>query len=219
MSVRPSGSWHQPRPASYTQMAKSGQECWAGPGGADKRKRVGIECRCASQGDGTSHIPFPAQGGHRGVKKDQESKGQGQGGGWVCDAASRLEEDGPHLVRNPHFPKLPHTLQGCIELLERYKIPIAGKRAAVVGRSNIVGLPASMLLQNRDATVTVIHSRTPDAEKICAGGLRVWGMCGEGGFSLPPLPSCTLVHPMLRRSAQVGSECGGGVCGGLVMSH
>jgi 5,10-methylene-tetrahydrofolate dehydrogenase/methenyl tetrahydrofolate cyclohydrolase len=59
--------------------------------------------------------------------------------------------------------------QGCIELLERFKIPIAGKRAVVVGRSNIVGLPASMLLQNRDATVTVVHSRTPDGPKICAG--------------------------------------------------
>jgi 5,10-methylene-tetrahydrofolate dehydrogenase/methenyl tetrahydrofolate cyclohydrolase len=42
----------------------------------------------------------------------------------------------------------------------------------VVGRSNIVGLPASMLLQNRDATVTVVHSRTPDGDKICAGAIN-----------------------------------------------
>jgi 5,10-methylene-tetrahydrofolate dehydrogenase/methenyl tetrahydrofolate cyclohydrolase len=39
----------------------------------------------------------------------------------------------------------------------------------VVGRSNIVGLPAALLLQNRDATVTMVHSRTPDAQKIAAG--------------------------------------------------
>lgn len=59
--------------------------------------------------------------------------------------------------------------QGCIELLERMNIPIAGKKAAVIGRSNIVGMPAALLLQKRDATVTIIHSRTPDAMAICAG--------------------------------------------------
>lgn len=63
-------------------------------------------------------------------------------------------------------------LQGCIELLERYNVPIAGKNAVVVGRSNIVGLPAALLLQNRDATVTIVHSRTKDAQKICAGVCR-----------------------------------------------
>ncbi len=46
---------------------------------------------------------------------------------------------------------------------------IAGKRAVVVGRSNIVGLPAALLLQNRDATVTMVHSRTPNAQAIAAG--------------------------------------------------
>ena len=81
-------------------------------------------------------------------------------------------------------------LQGCIELLERFKIPIAGKRAVVVGRSNIVGLPASLLLQNRDATVTVVHSRTPDAAKICAGEscyaqLELRGKCAQQCKSKP----------------------------------
>lgn len=46
-----------------------------------------------------------------------------------------------------------------------------------VGRSNIVGLPAALLLQNRDATVTMVHSRTPNAQKIAAGGFvaEEWG--------------------------------------------
>ena len=70
----------------------------------------------------------------------------------------------------PYLPVTFLTAQGCIELLERYKVPIAGKKAVVVGRSNIVGLPASLLLQNRDATVTVVHSRTPNGAAICAGG-------------------------------------------------
>lgn len=58
------------------------------------------------------------------------------------------------------------TPKGCIALLERSGVEIAGKRAVVVGRSNIVGLPAALLLVSRDATVTIVHSRTPDPETI-----------------------------------------------------
>ena len=58
------------------------------------------------------------------------------------------------------------TPKGCIALLDRSGVEIAGKRAVVVGRSNIVGLPAALLLVSRDATVTVVHSRTPDPESI-----------------------------------------------------
>jgi NAD(P)-dependent dehydrogenase (short-subunit alcohol dehydrogenase family) len=47
-------------------------------------------------------------------------------------------------------------------------VEISGKRAVVVGRSNIVGTPVAMLLTNRDATVTVLHSRSQDAQQICA---------------------------------------------------
>lgn len=54
-------------------------------------------------------------------------------------------------------------LQGCIELLRRSGVQMSGKTAAVVGRSNIVGLPVALLLQNEDATVTMVHSRTPNA--------------------------------------------------------
>jgi 5,10-methylene-tetrahydrofolate dehydrogenase/methenyl tetrahydrofolate cyclohydrolase len=56
----------------------------------------------------------------------------------------------------------PCTPAGCIELLDRYHLPIAGKRAVVIGRSTIVGLPVSMMLLARDATVTICHSKTPD---------------------------------------------------------
>ncbi|KAL8224839.1 hypothetical protein R6Q57_017396 [Mikania cordata] len=57
-------------------------------------------------------------------------------------------------------------LLGCIELLRRSGITIKGKRAVVVGRSNIVGLPVSLLLLKEDATVTVVHSRTADPQSI-----------------------------------------------------
>ncbi|CAI9292196.1 unnamed protein product [Lactuca saligna] len=66
--------------------------------------------------------------------------------------------------REPSF--VPCTPKGCIELLHRYDIPIKGKRAVVIGRSNIVGTPAAFLLQREDATVTVVHSRTENAEEI-----------------------------------------------------
>jgi methylenetetrahydrofolate dehydrogenase (NADP+) / methenyltetrahydrofolate cyclohydrolase len=57
---------------------------------------------------------------------------------------------------------LPCTPAGIIELLDYYKIPIQGKHAVVVGRSNIVGKPIAMLLLSRNATVTVCHSKTKD---------------------------------------------------------
>ena len=50
-----------------------------------------------------------------------------------------------------------------MELLDRSGVQIAGSHAIVLGRSNIVGLPMAMLLQSRDATVTVVHSATRDA--------------------------------------------------------
>ncbi|CAH9097036.1 unnamed protein product [Cuscuta europaea] len=66
--------------------------------------------------------------------------------------------------REPLF--VPCTPKGCIELLHRYGIEIKGKRAVVIGRSNIVGMPAALLLQREDATVSIVHSRTKDPEEI-----------------------------------------------------
>jgi methylenetetrahydrofolate dehydrogenase (NADP+)/methenyltetrahydrofolate cyclohydrolase len=57
-----------------------------------------------------------------------------------------------------------------IQLLKRCGIPIAGKRAVVVGRSDIVGKPAAMLLLHEHATVTICHSKTPDLAAVCREG-------------------------------------------------
>ena len=62
--------------------------------------------------------------------------------------------------RDPLF--VPCTPKGCIELLDRTGVAIEGKRAVVLGRSNIVGLPVAMLLLHRNATLTICHSRTQD---------------------------------------------------------
>lgn len=56
----------------------------------------------------------------------------------------------------------PCTAEACMEIIDYYDIPLKGKRAVVVGRSNIVGKPVSILLQQRHATVTMCHSRTKD---------------------------------------------------------
>ncbi|OUM96863.1 MAG: bifunctional 5,10-methylene-tetrahydrofolate dehydrogenase/5,10-methylene-tetrahydrofolate cyclohydrolase [Thermobacillus sp. ZCTH02-B1] len=61
---------------------------------------------------------------------------------------------------------LPCTPAGCIELLKRSGITIAGKHAVVIGRSNIVGKPAALLLLREHATVTICHSRTTNLEEI-----------------------------------------------------
>jgi methylenetetrahydrofolate dehydrogenase (NADP+)/methenyltetrahydrofolate cyclohydrolase len=64
------------------------------------------------------------------------------------------------LLGNPAL--VPCTPAGVVELLERYQVPIAGSRAVVIGRSNLVGKPVSLLLLARNATVTICHSRTPN---------------------------------------------------------
>ena len=60
----------------------------------------------------------------------------------------------------------PCTPMGIIRLLEYYDIKIEGKHAVVIGRSNIVGRPLAQMLLNRDATVTICHSRTHNLAEI-----------------------------------------------------
>lgn len=66
--------------------------------------------------------------------------------------------------REPLFA--PCTPNGCIYLLEKSGVPIEGANAVVLGRSNIVGMPAALLLIARNATVTVCHSRTKDLPSV-----------------------------------------------------
>ena len=61
---------------------------------------------------------------------------------------------------------IPCTPKGIIKLLEEYNIDIEGKNALVIGRSNIVGKPISLLLQQKNATVTMAHSKTKNLKEI-----------------------------------------------------
>ena len=63
----------------------------------------------------------------------------------------------------------PCTAQACVEILDHYGIPLEGKRVTVVGRSLVVGKPAAMLLDRKNATVTICNSRTRNLPEICRG--------------------------------------------------
>ena len=76
------------------------------------------------------------------------------------------------------------TPMGIVELLKRYKIETSGKNCVVVGRSNIVGRPLSVLMSQKaiNATVTVAHSRTKNLEKICREADILIAALGSPGF-------------------------------------
>jgi methylenetetrahydrofolate dehydrogenase (NADP+) / methenyltetrahydrofolate cyclohydrolase len=79
---------------------------------------------------------------------------------------------------------LPATPYGIIELIKRYKIETSGKKCVVIGRSNIVGRPVSILLSQKgfDATVTVIHSRTKNIPEIVSGADIIIAAIGSPAF-------------------------------------
>ena len=77
---------------------------------------------------------------------------------------------------------VPCTPAGVLEILKRSNIPIAGREAVVVGRSDIVGKPAAMLLINANATVTVCHSKTHDLPGVCRRADILVAAIGRAGM-------------------------------------
>ena len=77
---------------------------------------------------------------------------------------------------------VPCTPAGVVEILKRSNIPIAGSEAVVVGRSDIVGKPAAMLLLNANATVTVCHSKTHDLPAVCRRADILVAAIGRAGM-------------------------------------
>jgi methylenetetrahydrofolate dehydrogenase (NADP+) / methenyltetrahydrofolate cyclohydrolase len=76
----------------------------------------------------------------------------------------------------------PCTPSGVIEILDRSGIPISGRHAVVIGRSEIVGKPMAMLLLQRDATVTICHSKTPDLAAVAARADILVAAIGRPGY-------------------------------------
>src|SRR5213075_1685972 len=77
---------------------------------------------------------------------------------------------------------VPCTPAGCMEILRRSGIEVAGQEAVVVGRSDIVGKPAAMLLLNANATVTVCHSKTRDLAGVCRRADILVAAIGRAGM-------------------------------------
>jgi methylenetetrahydrofolate dehydrogenase (NADP+)/methenyltetrahydrofolate cyclohydrolase len=77
---------------------------------------------------------------------------------------------------------VPCTPAGVMEILKRSNIPIAGQEAVVVGRSDIVGKPAAMLLTNANATVTICHSKTRDLPRACRRADVLVAAIGRAGM-------------------------------------
>src|SRR2546422_3742055 len=95
------------------------------------------------------------------------------------------------------------TPSGVIELLERSKIPIAGTRAVVIGRSDIVGKPMALLLLHRHATVTICHSRTADLPAVARDADILVAAIGRPGFVTRAFvkPGATVVDVGMNRLA------------------
>ena len=94
--------------------------------------------------------------------------------GFSAESVGLLVQKRPRLVAC--------TPSGVIEMLDREQIPIAGRHAVVVGRSDIVGKPMAMLLLHRDATVTIAHSRTADLAGVCRSADILVAAVGKAGL-------------------------------------
>ncbi len=107
--------------------------------------------------------------------------------------AGRLQSGQPGLQ--------PCTPAGIIEILKRSKLPIAGQNAVVVGRSDIVGKPAALLLLNESATVTVCHSKTRDLPAVTRNADILVAAIGRPGYVTPEMvkAGATLIDVGINR--------------------
>lgn len=120
--------------------------------------------------------------------------------------APEKDADGFHpvnvgnLVANRPGPRA-CTPAGVMELLKHYNIPIAGKRAVVIGRSDIVGKPQAMMLLHESATVTICHSRTANLPEECRRADILVAAIGRPGFVTADFigPGATVIDVGINR--------------------
>jgi methylenetetrahydrofolate dehydrogenase (NADP+)/methenyltetrahydrofolate cyclohydrolase len=125
----------------------------------------------------------------------------------LLDAVSPAKDvDGFHPINVGRLqagrPALaPCTPAGVIEILKRSGIPIAGRHAVVVGRSDIVGKPAAMLLLHQNATVTICHSKTQDLGEVTRQADILVAAIGRPGFITPEMvkPGATIIDVGINR--------------------
>ena len=101
----------------------------------------------------------------------------------------------------------PCTPSGVIEMLERSGIPIARQRAVIIGRSEIVGKPMALLLLQRDATVTICHSKTRDLPAVAADADILVAAIGRAGFVTRAFvkPGATVIDVGINRVTEAAA--------------
>ena len=126
----------------------------------------------------------------------------------------RKDVDGFHPVNTGRMISglpayLPATPDGILELLGYYKIETAGKHCVVIGRSNIVGKPAALLLTANNATVTLCHSKTRDLKAKCAAADIIVAAIGKAGFVTADMvkEGAVVIDVGINRNAE-GKLCG-----------
>lgn len=104
----------------------------------------------------------------------------------------------------------PCTPEGIIKLLDKAGIQIEGKKAVVIGRSNIVGLPAAKLLLDRNATVTIAHSRTKDLPKVASEAEILVVAIGKPKFVTADMvgEGAAVIDVGVNRDPKTGKLCG-----------
>lgn len=114
---------------------------------------------------------------------------------------------GKLMTGEPCF--LPCTPAGVMALLEEGEIEIAGKHCVVLGRSNIVGKPQALLMLQKDATVTVCHSKTPDMAEQCRRADILVAAVGKTGLITPDMvrDGAVIVDVAMNRDEN-GKLCG-----------
>ncbi|MGB6192601.1 MAG: bifunctional 5,10-methylenetetrahydrofolate dehydrogenase/5,10-methenyltetrahydrofolate cyclohydrolase [Terracidiphilus sp.] len=107
--------------------------------------------------------------------------------------AGRLQAGRPALA--------PCTPAGVIEILKRSNLPVSGQNAVIVGRSDIVGKPAAMLLLHQNATVTICHSKTRDLPSVIRQADILVAAIGRPGFITPEMvkPGATIIDVGINR--------------------
>ena len=105
----------------------------------------------------------------------------------------------------------PCTPAGILALLDRYGISVSGKKAVVIGRSNLVGRPIALMLGSRDynATVTMCHSRTPDLAAVCREADVIVAALGKPRFVTADMvkPGAVIIDVGINRGED-GKLCG-----------
>ena len=105
---------------------------------------------------------------------------------------------------------VPCTPKGIIEVLDSVNIPIEGKKAVIVGRSNIVGLPVSKLMLDRNATITIAHSRTKNLDEVCRSADILIAAVGKPKFIKENMvkDGAVVIDVGVNRDPETGKLCG-----------